>query len=116
MAVPPASPNRCASPRPIPEVPSAMRTVRLVIATMASWLLVTAESSVTRFPRVSGGWKVPADPGSGRAPVRSRRRAPVEVMDRDEETSRPGAYLRARRDLVTPEQAGIPAGPNRLVA
>jgi hypothetical protein len=37
-------------------------------------------------------------------------------MDRDEETSRPGAYLRARRDLVTPEQAGIPAGPNRLVA
>jgi hypothetical protein len=94
-----------------------MRTVRLVISTMASlWLLVTTESSVTRFPRVPGAWKVPADPGSGRAPIRSKRRATVEVMDRDEETNRLGAYLRARRDLVTPEQAGIPAGPNRRVA
>jgi transcriptional regulator with XRE-family HTH domain len=37
-------------------------------------------------------------------------------MNRDEETSRLGAYLRARRDLVTPEQAGIPAGPHRRVA
>ncbi len=37
-------------------------------------------------------------------------------MDRDEEISRLGPYLRARRDLVTPEQAGIPAGPNRRVA
>lgn len=37
-------------------------------------------------------------------------------MDRAEETNRLGAYLRARRDLVTPEQAGIPAGPNRRVA
>jgi transcriptional regulator with XRE-family HTH domain len=31
-------------------------------------------------------------------------------------TSRLGAYLRARRELVTPEQAGIPAGTNRRVA
>jgi transcriptional regulator with XRE-family HTH domain len=37
-------------------------------------------------------------------------------MNRDEETSRLGAYLRARRDLVAPEQAGIPAGPRRRVA
>ncbi|HEY2673988.1 MAG TPA: helix-turn-helix transcriptional regulator [Rugosimonospora sp.] len=37
-------------------------------------------------------------------------------MDRDEETDRLGAYLRARRDLVTAEQAGIPAGSNRRVA
>lgn len=37
-------------------------------------------------------------------------------MNRDEETNRLGAYLRARRDLVTPKQAGIPAGPNRRVA
>ena len=37
-------------------------------------------------------------------------------MNRDEEINRLGAYLRARRDLVTPEQAGIPAGPNRRVA
>lgn len=36
-------------------------------------------------------------------------------MNRDEETNRLGAYLRARRDLVTPEQAGIPAGPHRRV-
>jgi len=31
-------------------------------------------------------------------------------------SSRLGAYLRARRELVTPEQAGIPGGPNRRVA
>ncbi|MGI5225741.1 helix-turn-helix domain-containing protein [Actinoallomurus sp. CA-142502] len=37
-------------------------------------------------------------------------------MNHDEETNRLGAYLRARRGLVTPEQAGIPAGPNRRVA
>jgi transcriptional regulator with XRE-family HTH domain len=37
-------------------------------------------------------------------------------MTRDEETNRLGAYLRARRDLVTPQQVGIPAGPGRRVA
>ena len=37
-------------------------------------------------------------------------------MDRDGETNRLGAYLRARRGLVTPEQAGIPAGSHRRVA
>ena len=37
-------------------------------------------------------------------------------MDGDEETNRLGGYLRARRALVTPEQAGIPAGPRRRVA
>ncbi len=37
------------------------------------------------------------------------------MMNRDEEPNRLGAYLHARRDLVTPEQAGIPAGPNRRV-
>ncbi|MCL2515595.1 MAG: helix-turn-helix transcriptional regulator [Microbacteriaceae bacterium] len=31
------------------------------------------------------------------------------------ETNRLGAYLRARRGLVTPEQAGIPSGPRRRV-
>ncbi|WAL68419.1 helix-turn-helix transcriptional regulator [Amycolatopsis cynarae] len=36
-------------------------------------------------------------------------------MDRDNDTNRLGAYLRARRELVTPEQAGIPAGPHRRV-
>ena len=40
----------------------------------------------------------------------------MELMNRDEEKNRPGGYLRARHDLVTPEQAGTPAGPNRLVA
>ena len=37
-------------------------------------------------------------------------------VERDEEHKPLGAYLRARRDLVTPERAGIPAGPNRRVA
>ncbi|MFL6096333.1 MAG: helix-turn-helix domain-containing protein [Blastococcus sp.] len=37
-------------------------------------------------------------------------------MDGDDETNRLGAYLRARRGLVTPEQAGIPAGSHRRVA
>lgn len=36
-------------------------------------------------------------------------------MSQDERTSRLGEYLRARRDLVTPEQAGIPAGAHRRV-
>lgn len=36
-------------------------------------------------------------------------------MARDEEMNRLGEYLRVRRDLVTPEQAGIPAGPHRRV-
>lgn len=36
-------------------------------------------------------------------------------MDRAEETNRLGAYLHARRDLVLPEQAGIPAGLHRRV-
>lgn len=33
----------------------------------------------------------------------------------DPEGNRLGAYLRARRDLVSPEQVGLPAGPNRRV-
>jgi transcriptional regulator with XRE-family HTH domain len=36
-------------------------------------------------------------------------------MDHDDDTNRLGAYLRARRELITPEQAGIPAGLNRRV-
>ncbi len=36
-------------------------------------------------------------------------------MTEDAETNRLGAYLRARRGLVTPEQAGIPPGGNRKV-
>lgn len=37
-------------------------------------------------------------------------------MDADEQSNRLGTYLRARRGLVTPEQAGIPAGSHRRVA
>jgi transcriptional regulator with XRE-family HTH domain len=37
-------------------------------------------------------------------------------MDGDERSNRLGTYLRARRGLVTPEQAGIPAGSHRRVA
>jgi transcriptional regulator with XRE-family HTH domain len=37
-------------------------------------------------------------------------------MDTDGGTNRLGAYLRARRGLVTPEQAGIPGGSHRRVA
>jgi transcriptional regulator with XRE-family HTH domain len=36
-------------------------------------------------------------------------------MSDDEGTNRLGSYLRARRALVTPAQAGLPAGPNRRV-
>lgn len=37
-------------------------------------------------------------------------------MGHEEQPNRLGAYLRARRELVTPDQAGIPAGSNRRVA
>lgn len=37
-------------------------------------------------------------------------------MDRDEDTNRLGEYLRARRALVTPEQAGFAPGSRRRVA
>lgn len=36
-------------------------------------------------------------------------------MTAEDRTNRLGAYLRARRDLVTPAQAGLPAGDNRRV-
>ncbi|MCY1140991.1 helix-turn-helix transcriptional regulator [Actinoplanes sp. Pm04-4] len=36
-------------------------------------------------------------------------------MSADDASNRLGAYLRARRELVTPERAGIPAGANRRV-
>ncbi|WP_348786487.1 helix-turn-helix transcriptional regulator [Leifsonia sp. NPDC080035] len=36
-------------------------------------------------------------------------------MTDEDRTNRLGAYLRARRDLVTPAQAGLPAGDNRRV-
>lgn len=39
----------------------------------------------------------------------------VSGMDDDPAANRLGEYLRARRALVTPEQAGIPAGSNRRV-
>jgi transcriptional regulator with XRE-family HTH domain len=49
------------------------------------------------------------------------RRASVGGVDGDEDpdrldTNRLGAYLRARRALITPEQAGIPPGFQRRVA
>lgn len=49
-------------------------------------------------------------------PFGSNAGASVALMNHDGQTHRLGAYLRARRGLVTPEQAGIPAGPNRRVA
>jgi hypothetical protein len=36
-------------------------------------------------------------------------------MSDDDRANPLGSYLRARRALVTPEQAGIPAGANRRV-
>jgi transcriptional regulator with XRE-family HTH domain len=36
-------------------------------------------------------------------------------VDADDETNRLGQYLRARRELVSPDQVGIPAGANRRV-
>jgi transcriptional regulator with XRE-family HTH domain len=41
--------------------------------------------------------------------------ATVIVVGGDDATNRLGAYLRARRDLITPGRAGIPAGANRRV-
>jgi transcriptional regulator with XRE-family HTH domain len=37
-------------------------------------------------------------------------------MNQDAPANRLGEYLRARRDLVTPDQAGIPTSPNRRVS
>jgi transcriptional regulator with XRE-family HTH domain len=48
---------------------------------------------------------VSGEPGAGR----------VEGHDADHDGNRLGAYLRARRDLVAPERAGIPAGGARRV-
>jgi len=39
----------------------------------------------------------------------------VIVVSGDGATNRLGVYLRARRELITPERAGIPAGANRRV-
>ena len=39
----------------------------------------------------------------------------IVTMSDDDRANRLGGYLRARRALVTPEQAGIPAGANRRV-
>jgi transcriptional regulator with XRE-family HTH domain len=39
----------------------------------------------------------------------------VIFVSGDDATNRLGAYLRARRELITPERAGIPAGTNRRV-
>jgi transcriptional regulator with XRE-family HTH domain len=41
--------------------------------------------------------------------------AAQEETDAHSETNRLGGYLRARRELVTPEQAGIPSGSRRRV-
>jgi transcriptional regulator with XRE-family HTH domain len=40
----------------------------------------------------------------------------MATMSDEDRTNRLGGYLRARRALVTPEQAGIPAGANRRVS
>jgi transcriptional regulator with XRE-family HTH domain len=40
----------------------------------------------------------------------------VDVVDESDAGNRLGEYLRARRGLITPIQAGIPAGSNRRVA
>jgi transcriptional regulator with XRE-family HTH domain len=40
----------------------------------------------------------------------------MPTMSDEDRTNRLGGYLRARRALVTPEQAGIPAGANRRVS
>jgi transcriptional regulator with XRE-family HTH domain len=59
---------------------------------------------------------VPADPGSSRTPLAKLIAATVSVMnDAADEHNRLGEYLRARRNLVTPDQVGIAAGAKRRV-
>lgn len=63
----------------------------------------------------AGCGRAPVFPGPARAP--SETRAPhYGVGMKDEESgNRLGSYLRARRELVSPAQAGIPPGGNRRV-
>ncbi|MBD3779725.1 MAG: helix-turn-helix domain-containing protein [Micrococcales bacterium] len=58
----------------------------------------------------------PVVPGSDGTTPRTGPRAYRGPVSADDGTRRLGAYLRARRALVTPEQAGIPGGANRRVA
>lgn len=53
--------------------------------------------------------------GTGRAPDPLGHPAYPAVVSTSREDNRLGSYLRARRELVTPEQAGIRAGGNRRV-
>jgi transcriptional regulator with XRE-family HTH domain len=68
---------------------------------------------VCQSPQLGKG---PDDPGSDRAPLGQRTRLSVSVMDGDDGTKRLGEYLRARRALVTPKQAGLVASSNRRVS
>ena len=66
----------------------------------------------------AGGGRAPVLPGPDRAPLAAR--APhygvgMGGAKDDESGNRLGSYLRARRELVSPEQAGLPPGGNRRV-
>src|SRR5689334_660280 len=127
----PAAANRRASSRPIPEVPPTMRTVRLERSTRSSLrsraptaFKLGADSDVFRLFRGGVIAVLAASAGCGRASVfPGPVRAPSEIhaphygggMKDEESGNRLGSYLRARRELVSPEQAGIPPGGNRRV-
>lgn len=65
---------------------------------------------------MAGHRKVPAGPGSARAPSRGRFLEYRGPMSGAGQTNRIGEYLRARRALVMPEQVGRTPGTNRRVA
>jgi transcriptional regulator with XRE-family HTH domain len=83
----------------MPEVPPAMKMVRSVMS-------MSPPSHRRRVPGRAALIRGVTGP-----PVRVRAGTSVAVMS----DNRLGDYLRARRELVTPEQAGIPPGARRRV-
>src|SRR5580704_6982883 len=64
----------------------------------------------------SGRRQYPRLPGSRQGPLsRGGPRVTMLTMSDDDRANPLGGYLRARRALVTPEQAGLPPGLNRRV-
>ncbi|CAM5408024.1 hypothetical protein SALBM311S_04486 [Streptomyces alboniger] len=60
-------------------------------------------------------WQCPRIPWSHQGPPQSRTPRYGVGMKDEESGNRLGSYLRARRELVSPAQAGIPPGGNRRV-
>src|SRR5579884_1283728 len=109
----PSAANRRASASPIPDVPPTIRTVRFEISMPGSSCGTDGMSQRSGARRAAG--RAPLIQGVTGPPSAGGCGVSVSLMDHDTDTNRLGTYLRARRELVTPEQAGIPAGFNRRV-